>query len=44
LFRRDANAYNMTAARLDAARAELAAAEDEWLALEIKQEEMSEAS
>ena len=43
LFRRDANAYNMTAARLDAARAELAAAEDEWLALEIKQEEMSEA-
>jgi ATP-binding cassette subfamily F protein uup len=44
LFRRDANAYNMTAARLDAARAELAVAEDEWLALEIKQEEMSEAS
>jgi len=44
LFRRDVNAYNTTAARLDDARTELAAAEDEWLALEIKQEEMSEAS
>lgn len=40
LFARDAAAFNQTAASLSQAQAALAEAEDEWLALEMKREEL----
>jgi ATP-binding cassette subfamily F protein uup len=41
LFARDAKAFNAKAARLADAERELSAAEEEWLALEIKREELN---
>jgi ATP-binding cassette subfamily F protein uup len=38
LFARDTDAFNKAAARLDAAKAELAAKEERWLELEEKRE------
>jgi len=40
LFRRDADAFHSVSARLDAAARELAAAEEEWLRLEMLREEL----
>ncbi|MDD3444239.1 MAG: ABC-F family ATP-binding cassette domain-containing protein [Zavarzinia sp.] len=40
LFGRDPAAFQKTVARIDAAQGELAAAEDEWLALEMLREEL----
>ncbi len=42
LFARDAKAFNEKAARLDAALAELHAAEEEWLALEMKKDALAD--
>jgi ATP-binding cassette subfamily F protein uup len=41
LFARDPKAFEQAAARLTAARAELAAAEEQWLELEIKRESLA---
>ena len=40
LFQRDADAYSEAAGKLDVTRAKIEAAEEEWLMLEIKQEEL----
>jgi ATP-binding cassette subfamily F protein uup len=42
LFARDAGLFNEKAKRLENAEAELAAAEEEWLAIEMKREEIGE--
>lgn len=42
LFARDAKAFNEKAERLEQAGAELAAAEEEWLALELKREALDD--
>jgi ATP-binding cassette subfamily F protein uup len=41
LYARDATRFNAAVARAEAARAELATAEDRWLELEAKREEAS---
>jgi ATP-binding cassette subfamily F protein uup len=43
LYARDAAAFQRTAARLDAARAELAAAEERWLEIELAAEQAAQA-